>query len=160
MLDDVRMAARFVRALPGYLRRPLTPEECRARLTRQLEQREASLLSILERGVFGNAQSPYLALARQARIDRGDLASSVRQHGVERTLGELYDAGVYVTLDETQVVAMALDVLERSSSANRMMARYWRDAQTLRVVRREPYVTHAAKILPLHVIQRTERPSP
>jgi hypothetical protein len=100
MLDDVRMAARFVRALPGYLRRPLTPEECRARLTRQLEQREASFLSILERGVFGNARSPYLALLRQAGIKHGDLAASVRQHGVERTLGELYDAGVYVTLDE------------------------------------------------------------
>jgi hypothetical protein len=63
-------------------------------------------------------------------------------------------------VDETQVVATALDVLGFSSRANRMMARYWRDAQTLRVVRREPYLTHAAKILPLHVIRRTERPSP
>jgi len=40
-----------------------------------------------------------------------------------------------------------------------MMAGYWRDAQTLRVVRREPHATRAAKILPLHVIKQGDRVS-
>jgi hypothetical protein len=100
VLDEVRMAARSLRILPGFLRHPLTPEECRAQLTRTLEQREASLLTILERGVFGNPKSPYLALMRRAGVERGDLASLVRRHGVDGALAELYDAGVYVTLDE------------------------------------------------------------
>jgi hypothetical protein len=59
-------------------------------------------------------------------------------------------------VDEAAVVAAALRVLaapQGGSSGEVMMAEHWRDAGTLRVVRREPHATRAAKILPLHVIK-------
>jgi hypothetical protein len=59
-------------------------------------------------------------------------------------------------IDEDQLLRSALDVLASAPHANSgasMMAALWRDAKTLRVVRREPQATAAAKILPLHVRQ-------
>jgi hypothetical protein len=56
---------------------------------------------------------------------------------------------------EDRVVATALDALRRSADGS-MMADCWQQAQTLRVVRRLPYATQAAKILPLHVLSGRE----
>jgi hypothetical protein len=59
-------------------------------------------------------------------------------------------------VDADQVIATALEVLASGAGGNgagRVMAHQWRDAGTLQVVRREPYATMAAKILPLHVIK-------
>jgi hypothetical protein len=36
-----------------------------------------------------------------------------------------------------------------------VMADSWRDAGTLRLVRREPYVTGASKVMPLHILRQT-----
>lgn len=63
-------------------------------------------------------------------------------------------------IDEARMVSTALEVLgfsPRGRTGNRIMAGVWRDAQTLRVIRREPHATRAAKILPLHVIKRPDR---
>jgi hypothetical protein len=63
-------------------------------------------------------------------------------------------------IDATQVVSTVLEVLAAATpgdGAAAMMAGYWREAQTLRVVRGEPHATGAAKILPLHVIPRRAR---
>ncbi len=38
------------------------------------------------------------------------------------------------------------------SSASKMMADIWQEGRILRVVRREPHATGAAKILPLHIL--------
>jgi len=65
-------------------------------------------------------------------------------------------------LDEAQVISTALEVLGSVSGGNSgatMMAGYWRDAKTLRVVRREPHATTVAKILPLHIIRKGDRHS-
>jgi hypothetical protein len=51
---------------------------------------------------------------------------------------------------EEDVVSAVLTFLG-SQRRNRLMAEVWRDGQTLGVVRREPYMTAAAKILPLHM---------
>jgi len=53
-------------------------------------------------------------------------------------------------LDEAAVVATALRELA-TDAGTRMMASHWERVRTLRVVRREPYVTAAAKIQPLHI---------
>jgi hypothetical protein len=52
-------------------------------------------------------------------------------------------------LEETEVLAELLKMLGRTSGVRR--ADEWRNAGTLRVVRRDPLETHSAKILPLHV---------
>jgi phenylacetate-coenzyme A ligase PaaK-like adenylate-forming protein len=53
-------------------------------------------------------------------------------------------------IDEALVVRVALETLGSAHGADKM-ANVWRHADTLRVARREPYATRAAKILPLHV---------
>jgi hypothetical protein len=44
-----------------------------------------------------------------------------------------------------------LNALSRGSESDRMMIQRWRDAATLRIVRRKPAVTTAGKIQYLHV---------
>jgi hypothetical protein len=100
VLNRIKMAMRFGRDLGGFLRRPLTPDECRQQLMRQLQAREASFLDVVERGIFGNALSPYRALMSHAHIEQEDIAAWVQAAGVEGALARLYEAGVSVTLDE------------------------------------------------------------
>jgi hypothetical protein len=55
-------------------------------------------------------------------------------------------------VDEAQVVDAVMSVLRSYSWCKKVMADIWRESDTLRVVRREPYQTAAAKILPLHLV--------
>jgi hypothetical protein len=54
-------------------------------------------------------------------------------------------------VDEAAVAAAVLDALRSDGLGDRMMADVWRNARTIEVVRREPYVTSANKVLPLVV---------
>jgi phenylacetate-coenzyme A ligase PaaK-like adenylate-forming protein len=56
-------------------------------------------------------------------------------------------------IDEAEVVAAVLRTLKNSRFGGaRLMTDQWAQGNTLRVVRREPYVTRTSKILPLHVM--------
>jgi hypothetical protein len=55
-------------------------------------------------------------------------------------------------IDPRAVAEVVLDALGSHHIAWRMAADQWRASETLRVVRREPHLTRAAKILPLHVL--------
>ena len=54
-------------------------------------------------------------------------------------------------VDEAAVADTAIEYLESQGTGGAMMAGVWRDSGTLRVERREPYMTRASKITPLHV---------
>ena len=54
-------------------------------------------------------------------------------------------------VDEQDVVEVVLSELARGGPGGQDVSRIWRGAETLRVVRREPYATRPAKILPVHV---------
>jgi hypothetical protein len=74
---------------------------------------------------------------------------------VEEEIGGLPKVSVVIhpalgELDERDVVTTVLDHL-RLERRNQLMADVWRDAHTLRVVRREPYMTPSGKILPLYI---------
>ena len=100
MLADLTTAARFARDFGRFLERAPSLDECRRRLADQLARRDETFLGIVARGVLGNARSPYRLLLSHARIGLDDIAAWVKRGGVEGALAELYDAGVYVTLDE------------------------------------------------------------
>ena len=100
MLNDLTMFARYARGLNSYLRHTLSPEQCRQMLINHLESRDESFLRILERGIYTNPRSPYRKLLLHAGVEFADVVSLVRRHGVEGALARLYDAGVYVTLNE------------------------------------------------------------
>lgn len=100
MFDQIRMGLRFTRDLRGFLRQPMLLEASKQRLTDYLNQRANSFLKVVERGVYQNPASPYLALLTKAGISLDQLQGWVKVEGVEAALGRLYEAGVYVTIDE------------------------------------------------------------
>jgi hypothetical protein len=57
-------------------------------------------------------------------------------------------------LDEEAVVETVLGFLSSEGGSNAVMANTWILGETVEVVRREPYVTAASKILPLHVLEQ------
>ncbi|MGE0450276.1 MAG: hypothetical protein AB7Q29_11920 [Vicinamibacterales bacterium] len=56
-------------------------------------------------------------------------------------------------VDHARVVAAVVDFLSSRNAAHRMMAQSLRHGAHLGVIRREPYVTSASKIQPLHVLR-------
>jgi hypothetical protein len=61
-------------------------------------------------------------------------------------------------VNEGEILETVLRFLGSHPGAKKMMAAIWRQADTLRVVREEPCVTAAGKILPLHILRRTSEP--
>jgi hypothetical protein len=98
--ENVLIGARFLRSLPGFLRRPTPPAEARAILRARFEGREANFLALVRRAVYGHAESPYRQLLELAGCEYGDMERLVSQEGLEKALHVLYRQGVYVTVDE------------------------------------------------------------
>jgi hypothetical protein len=78
---------------------------------------------------------------------------------VEEEVDGLPKVGIIVSpgvgpVDERKLIATALEMLSAGPSYRGMMAEIWQTGETLRVLRREPYATASAKILPLHLIER------
>jgi hypothetical protein len=99
-LDDLLIGARFLKALPSFLRRPVTSAEARAALRDRLAHREARFLTLARRAVYEHDGSPYRELLRLAGCTLGDLERLVTRDGVEHALSVLAQHGVYVTVDE------------------------------------------------------------
>ena len=100
ILTGLRMYGRLVWELRRFLRHAISLEEAQTIVRRSMAARETNFLRVLEGGIFGNPRSPYRALLRRAGFEFGDVASLVREEGVEGALERLYDEGVYVTLEE------------------------------------------------------------
>lgn len=89
-------------------------------------------------GRFGGAPTDYqLVEDRSGTLTRVDVLAGPR-------LGPL---------DEAAVSDAAYAALGESGEGAALMARLWRDAGAVRVVRREPHATPRGKILPVHVIR-------
>jgi hypothetical protein len=99
-LDELALFARYATGLRKFLSTPVSAEEAERGIVLQLERREESFLRLLEKGVYGVPRSPYRLLLDHAGVEFGDVARLVREDGLEAALGRLYDADVYVTLDE------------------------------------------------------------
>lgn len=100
MLSELQMFLRFTGGMRRYFRRTLSAADCRAMIAESLRDREKNFLLLLERAVFGYAQSPYLALFQWAGITYGDVARMVLADGIEAAMERLFDAGVHVGLEE------------------------------------------------------------
>jgi len=79
---------------------------------------------------------------------------------IEEEIGGLPRVGVIARpsvgeLDESEVVAAVIASL-RAKPRNRLMADMWRDGGTVRLLRREPYTSVTGKILPLHLVKRSD----
>jgi len=99
-LDEIKMFARFVRGLDQFLRDPLSSQQCESILKEALQRREEAFLVFAKRAIFDHRRSPYRRLLNWAGVSYADLEAAVRKEGIEDTLEKLFEAGVYVTLDE------------------------------------------------------------
>src|SRR4051812_9360401 len=99
-LTQLRRYVVFRRELAEVLARPLRPQDCAKLVRNELARREANFLHLLEHEVYENSRSPYLPLLRHARIELPDVRNAVGRKGLEVTLGELRDAGVYLSFEE------------------------------------------------------------
>lgn len=100
MSSRIPMYARFMRDLPGFLRKRVTLEDAHRWVGEKLANREEGFLRLIQRGVYTQPKSPYLFLLREAGCEYGDLVKLVGDEGLESALGTLYDKGVYVSFNE------------------------------------------------------------
>ncbi|MGQ9635061.1 MAG: hypothetical protein ACUVXB_12550 [Bryobacteraceae bacterium] len=82
-----------------YLATPVYPDPL-AVLQHQLEHRQETFLEMLRSAVFQDPKRPYFQMFEIAGCSYADLESSVRDRGLEPTLQQLLEAGVYLTHDE------------------------------------------------------------
>jgi hypothetical protein len=59
-------------------------------------------------------------------------------------------------LDEGRVIQAVIDFLSARDAGHRMMAQSLKQGANLGVVRREPFVTSASKIQPLHIVREAK----
>ena len=88
------------KSLAAVLSRPLRSEDCAAIVEQQLARREDNFLARMQRDVYQNSRSPYLALLRDAKIAFPDICDAVRRKGVDKALRALRDEGVYLSFEE------------------------------------------------------------
>jgi len=99
-LNDFVTGVRFLKKLPSFLNRPISPEEARATLRRRLENRASDFCALMKSAVFENPGSPYLRLLKNAGCGYGDLENMVKESGLEGALRKLLREGVYLTVME------------------------------------------------------------
>ena len=97
---ELGASAGFALSTPGFVRRTLTLDRSRELIRAGVEGREERFLTLLRGAVYARPSSPYLPLLRAAGAEFGDVAALVRGRGLEPALGQLYDEGVRLTLEE------------------------------------------------------------
>lgn len=107
-VSDAMGFLRLAAGLPTFVRNPISLETAKARIQDGMRQRSAAFVSMVEHAVFRNPSSPYLRLFRNAGCDRADLAGLLDREGLEETLEQLAQAGVYVELAEFKGLAPAV----------------------------------------------------
>lgn len=90
----------FASGLKSFLRTPISVEEAKAGIRQRMQMRHDLFLQKIEQTIFAYPRSPYLQLLRQAGCELGDIQSLVKREGIEGTLHQLRQAGIYVTFEE------------------------------------------------------------
>lgn len=94
-LEDVRVGSRFLRDLPGVLRRPFDLAAAQREVGRRLEARADGFLGHLDR--LSGGSGPFARLLNHAGIQTADVAELARSDGPEAALSVLAENGVFLT---------------------------------------------------------------
>ncbi len=97
---EINRLVRLARDLPGFLRRPTSPDDGVELIRQRQATREERFLRMAAESIYAHPGSPYLRLLRLAGCEFEDLKSLVAKEGLEGALSHLVRAGVYMTLDE------------------------------------------------------------
>jgi hypothetical protein len=98
--SDARTARRYLRGLRDFWRAPANWTDAPGTIRGWLAGRQDAFADMLRQHVFANPRSPYLRLMQVAGLTEERVLAMLGAHGVEGCLKRLYDAGVYITLDE------------------------------------------------------------
>ncbi len=100
LFNDLHKAAYYAAGLRTFWRTPWDASDVPGEVRRALAERNQTFLQVMRLAVFANPASPYLHLLQEAHIDEPQVSELVQSHGIEGALRRLFEAGVYVTLDE------------------------------------------------------------
>jgi hypothetical protein len=93
-------AWRLVRGLRSLRRERVDVQASIEEVGEQVRDREPRFIRMLQDHVWTVPESPYLPLLAHAGVEPGDVVDLVQREGLEGALGQLRDAGVYVSYDE------------------------------------------------------------
>jgi hypothetical protein len=99
-INRLFMYGRFSIGLGKFLKDSISAEKSRRIILQRLKNRTSNFLSLVRKTIYENPQSPFLALLKEARCQYGDLEKMALKDGVEQTLSELKENGIYLTCDE------------------------------------------------------------
>jgi hypothetical protein len=100
LLSTIRAYLDFSLKLRSHVHNILTETEARQIILERLTNREENFIQLLKTNVFDHPSSPYLPLFRAAQLTHDDVKKLIIRQGIEVTLEELYDAGIYITFEE------------------------------------------------------------
>ena len=119
LVADAQMALQYARGLREFYRAPVDLSDPAGAIRAMSANRAANLVRMLQSAVWDNPDSPYRALLGHAGLERQELEMFIAREGVEGALQLMYDAGVYVTLDEFKGrIPIRRGSLEFATSAN------------------------------------------
>jgi phenylacetate-coenzyme A ligase PaaK-like adenylate-forming protein len=90
----------FALGLRAYLDDNITLEDAKYIVAHQVAHREENFLITLKANIFDSPSNPYLALFKWANITYNDVERMISNQGLESTLEELYEAGIYAEFEE------------------------------------------------------------
>jgi hypothetical protein len=102
VISDVIKYSRLAFGLRGFLHGTISLEQSKQVIAARLQNRERNFLSLVQKGVYQNPQSPFLKLLRVAGCEFGDIEALVNQDGIEATLHKLLAEGVYLSWEESK----------------------------------------------------------
>ncbi len=100
ILKGISDLFRFYSDLYRFLGDKITLEDSKGIIAQRLKKRDEMFLEFIKEKIYENEECPYLKLIRTTGLEFEDIESFVASRGVESTLKELAERGVYLTIDE------------------------------------------------------------
>jgi phenylacetate-coenzyme A ligase PaaK-like adenylate-forming protein len=91
---------RFLGQLPFYLKNKISFDQAKKIIKNRLSNRNDNFLKLARFAIYQNKTSPYKNLLKFAGCEYADLENGVIRNGLEQTLLQLQEAGVWLSLDE------------------------------------------------------------
>ena len=99
-LVSVRRSLALAAALPRFFRERVTLQQAEEEIKKLLDTRVERFLELVRSRIYQNPSSPYLPLLKHAGCEFSDLATHIKNNGLDSTLVKLAGEGVYFTSDE------------------------------------------------------------
>ena len=90
----------FTTGLKSFFKDTISLPEAKKIVRWRMAHREQSFLSVVKKAIYGYEKSPYLKLLHLAHCEFADLEAMVKKRGIEPTLRQLKEEGVYISFEE------------------------------------------------------------